>query len=255
MMANNKSSMARQRGQSIIEFVVLALVLVPLILIVPLVGKYMDIAQTTAVASRYTAFEGAVRHTGSGDSWKSDSELAQEVRRRFFSNSDAPVKTGDTAGDFNAHRNTVWFDHRGDAMLPEFDNNIGVSTQKETYAQPFGAMFASHFKLSQANLYTGRVNVSIADIAGLEPFDDIGLAVSRHTSVLVDPWAASGPSQVRAKVRDSGEIFPYEPLDAIAAPLAVLMSNPLMAILGTENTPPEVGRVSPDRVPLDRLGK
>lgn len=53
-MANNKSSMARQRGQSTIEFVVLALVLVPLMLIVPLVGKYMDIAQTTAVASRYT---------------------------------------------------------------------------------------------------------------------------------------------------------------------------------------------------------
>jgi len=34
----------RQRGQSTVEFVVLALVLVPLVLIVPLLGKYMDIA-------------------------------------------------------------------------------------------------------------------------------------------------------------------------------------------------------------------
>ena len=241
-----------QRGQSTVEFVVLSLVMVPLLLIVPLLGKYMDIAQTTAVASRYTAFEGTVRHSSSTDGWKSDAELAQEVRRRFFSNSDAPIKTNDTAGNFNAHRNTLWFDHHGTPLLSDFVKNVGVQTKKETLSQPFGTL-ASSFKLPQDNLYTGQVTANIDDIPNLKPFDVIGLSVIRHTTVLVDPWAASGPAQVTAKIQGAGLLFPYQPLEVIAAPLSILMSNPLMAILGTENTPPEVGRVNPDQVPADRV--
>ena len=90
MMSINKKFRYAQRGQSTVELVVLSFVLIPLLLIVPLVGKYMDIAQTTAEASRYTAFEGTVRHSSSTDGWKSDADLATEVRRRFFSNSEMP---------------------------------------------------------------------------------------------------------------------------------------------------------------------
>ncbi len=253
MIKNNRPMCKRlQRGQSTVEFVVLSLVMVPLLLIVPLLGKYMDIAQTTAVASRYTAFEGTVRHSSSTDGWKSDAELAQEVRRRFFSNSDAPIKTNDTAGNFNAHRNTLWFDHHGTPLLSDFVKNVGVQTKKETLSQPFGTL-ASSFKLPQDNLYTGQVTANINDIPNLKPFDVIGLSVIRHTTVLVDPWAASGPAQVTAKIQGAGLLFPYQPLEVIAAPLSILMSNPLMAILGTENTPPEVGRVNPDQVPADRV--
>lgn len=252
-MTKSKSQrLGRQRGQSTVEFVVLSLVMVPLLLIVPLLGKYMDIAQTTAEASRYTAFEGTVRHSSSTAGWKSDSELATEVRRRFFSNSDAPIKTNDVAGDFNAHRNTLWFDHRGNPLLQDFAKNVGVETQKDSLSQPFGAL-AGNFNLPQRNLYTGRVTVKVADIAGLSPFDSIGLSMTRGTTVLVDPWAASGPDQVTAKVQGAGLLFPYQPLEVIAQPLAVLMSNPVLAILGTDTTPPEVGRVDPDRVPQDRV--
>jgi hypothetical protein len=241
-----------QLGQSTVEFVVLSLVLVPLLLIVPLLGKYMDIAQTTAEAGRYTAFEGTVRHTSSVDGWKTDAELATEVRRRFFSNSDAPIKTNDTAGDFNAHRNTLWFDHRGNPLLPVFVKNVGVETEKESMSQPFGAL-AGNFNLPQKNLYTGRVNVNIADISNLKPFDAIGLRVTRWTTVLVDPWTASGPSQVTAKVQGAGMLFPYHLLEGIAAPLGIVMNNPVLSILGADTTPPDVGRVDPDRVPQDRV--
>lgn len=247
-------SRSGQQGQSTIEFVVLSLVLVPLMLIVPLVGKYMDIAQTTAVASRYVAFEGSVRHSSSVDSWKSDAELSQEVRRRFFSNSDAHVKTNDSAGDFNAHRNTLWFDHRGGPLLPEFDNNIKVGTTKESYSQPFAnALFAGNFGLSQANLYTGQVRVGIADIAGLKPFDSIGLEVSRHTALLADPWSASGPGSVNSKVKNAGVVFPYKALEIAAAPIIPLVI--LFEKLPGGAPPPDIGRVTPDRVPTDRLAK
>lgn len=253
-MTKSNATIHYQTGQSTVEFVVLSLVMVPLLLIVPLLGKYMDIAQTTAEASRYTAFEGTVRHSSSADGWKSDADLATEVRRRFFSNSDAPIKTNDAAGDFTAHRNTLWFDHRGDPLLPQFAKNVGVETQKDSMSQPFGAL-ASSFKLPQENLYTGRVNVNIADINDLKPFDSIGLTMTRATTVLVDPWAASGPNQVTEKVQNAGFLFPYQPLEIIAKPLGLLMSNPILAILGADSSPPEVGRVDPNRVPSDRVLK
>lgn len=253
-MTNINATNRYQSGQSTVEFVVLSLVMVPLLLIVPLLGKYMDIAQTTAAASRYTAFEGTVRHSSSTDGWKSDADLATEVRRRFFSNSDAPIKTNDAAGDFTAHRNTLWFDHRGDPLLPQFVKNVGVVTQKDSMSQPLGAL-AGSFNLPQENLYTGRVNVNIADIKNLKPFDLIGLTTTRWTTVLVDPWAASGPDQVTDKVQNAGLLFPYKPLELIAKPLGLLMSNPVLAILGTDSSPPEVGRVDPNRVPSDRVLK
>lgn len=251
------SLLLRQRGQSTVEFVVLALVLVPLLLIVPLMGKYMDIAQTTAVASRYVAFEGAVRHSSSADGWKTDTELAMEVRRRFFSNSDAPIKTGDTAGDFNAHRNALWFDHRDTPLLPVFEKNVGVRTTVQSLSHPIGALYAEKLGLSHSNLYTGQVNVGIADIAGVVPFDTIGLTVNRSTTLLADSWSAAGPAVVlsRIKSRPSDPLgqFPYQPLELAALPIKPLIV--LFEQLPGGTPPPDIGKFSPDRVPSDRLAE
>lgn len=245
---------ARQTGQSTVEFVVLSLIMVPLLLIVPLLGKYMDIAQATAEASRYTAFEGTVRHSSSVAGWKSDGELATEVRRRFFSNSDAHIKTHDVAGDFNAHRNTLWFDHRGKPLLPKFANNVGVKTTRESMSQPFGAFHTASLGLPQNNLYTGLVNVAVANIAALEPFDTLDLSISRSTTLLVDPWASQGPASIKSRIRNNGSDplgpFPYKPLEALG-------SNPVVGLALTlfefGASPPKIGLVDPDRVPADRV--
>ncbi len=234
-----------------VEFIVLALVLIPLLLTVPLIGKYMDLAQTTTTASRYVAFEGMVHHGSSLHSWKSDSALAVEVRRRFFSNSDAPVKSDDVAGDFNAHRNPLWFDHRGDALLPSFASNVGASSLRKSLDQPFGAAYASGMGLSRANLHTGVARVTVADIEGLAPLDTLGLAMQRTTTVLVDPWSASGRDAVRSAVRNDGwnplGHFPYRPLQAVVTPI-----KPFVAVLEGAS-PPDIGRVDPDFVPADRI--
>jgi hypothetical protein len=239
---------SRQQGQSTVEMIVISFFLVPLMIIAPLLAKYLDIAETATVASRYVAFEGAVHHTSSQGGWKSDATLAKEVQRRFFSNGDAPIKTNDVAGNFNANRNVLWFDHRGDALLPDFDKNVIVTTKKDALAQPFGALYAGAFNLSQDNLYTGRVNVNIANIAGLAPFDVLGLSVDRHTTVLVDPWAASGPDQVSSKVRGSGTAYPYQGLEVLAT-----LMYPLISLFEFGAPPPVIGRVDPDWVPKDRV--
>lgn len=238
-------------GQSTVEFLVLALVLLPLFLIVPLVGKQLDLAQTAASASRYVAFEGMVRHGSSLQPWASDAQVANEVRRRFFSASTAPIKTHDVAGDFSAHRNPLWSDHRGQPLLPVFVANVGAASRRETLAQPVGAVFASGMGLDKDNLHTGTVRVAVADVTGLAPFDALGLSIERHTTILADPWAASGPAAVRAALRRErwnffGH-FPFGALEAIVLPL-----KPFVAVLEGAQFP-DIGRVDPDIVPADRI--
>ncbi len=241
----------RPSGQSTLEFLVLALVLLPLLLIVPLLGKQLDIAQTAANASRYIAFEGMVHHGSSLWAWKSDAQLADEVRRRFFSASAAPIKTGDVAGDFAADRNPLWTDHRGDTLLPSFAANVGATSRRDDLMQPAGAVFASGLGLDTHNLHTGSVRVKVADVAALTPFDALGLSIERHTTVLVDPWSASGPAAVRSTLRREpwrlDSPFPFGALEALSAPLK------LIPLVLDGSRLPEIGHVDPDRIPEDRL--
>lgn len=69
----------------------------------------------------------------------------------------------------------------------------------------------------------------------------------RHTVVLVDGWAASGPGNVRSKIQGPA-VFPYPFLQAAEA-----VVDPLITLFEFNSTPPQIGKVEPDRVPADRL--
>ncbi|MDG3064646.1 hypothetical protein ACFQ4M_14285 [Thauera mechernichensis] len=242
---------ARIRGQSSVEFLALALVLLPLLLIVPLIGKQLDIAQAAAAAARYAAFEGTVRHGGSLQPWKPDAVLADELRRRFFSTSSAAIKTGDVAGDVSADRNPLWSDHRGGALLPVFSTHVGVESRRQALSQPVGAVFAAGMGLDKSNLHTARLRVGVANVAGLAPFDALGLSIERHATVLVDPWSAPGPAAVRSALRrepwNPVGPFPFGPLDTLVSAL-----RPFAAVLEGSQLP-DIGRINPDIVPADRI--
>lgn len=242
----------QQTGQSSIEMIVLSLVLVPLFLIVPILGKYMDIAQTTSIASRYVAFEGASHHNSSLSGWKSDTELATEVRRRFYSRHSLSIKTNDVVSEIDEDRNPLWVNHRGDPLLQDF-NQISVNTRKQSTSSIFNGLSAlfdvsDDFDLDNDNLYRGEVNVQLANIAGLIPFDAINLNIRRHTVVLVDPWAAKHAAEVESKVKDAGLIFPHQVLNVPASLL-----NPAISLFEFNASPPDIGKVEPDHVPSDRL--
>jgi hypothetical protein len=197
-----------QRGQSTVEFVVLALVLTPLFIAVPLVGKYIDLMNATESASRYVAFEAMARNSAS--SWKTDAELAAEVRRRFFSNADAPIKTGDVAGDFTAHRNPMWTDHTGRPFMSRFAEDVGVRTQVDSRNAIAAAVFADPMGLSERNWYTASVAVRTAAIPEFAPFDAAGLTISRRTVLLADAWTARDPADVRSRIEE-GAPYTYPP--------------------------------------------
>ena len=238
------SSAPAQRGQATTEFVVLALVLVPLVLAVPLLGKYIDMMQTAEAASRYVAFEATVKSkTGAS---KTDAEIAADVRRRFFSNNNAAVKTGDVAGDFAANRNTLWTDGSGAPLLDKFEANVGTQlTSAADNALPL-ALLSNSLGLSSSNLYTGRVTVIPAAASGVIPFDKLDIRITRNTVIAVDTWAALNAADVRSRIEGSAAAYPIgqvQGLVNVIGTLPTLVFDPALRL----------GEFDWDIVPCDRL--
>jgi len=225
---------------------VLALVLVPLFIVIPLLGKYLDIWQTTEVASRYVAFEAITRNTS--NSWKTDAELGMEVRRRFFSNSNAPIKTGDGAGNVLPHRNPLWTDARGNPLLAQFESAVQVNTKDNFRAAPEAtAFFGPLLGLPDHNWYEGAVTVKVANIANFRPFDNINLIATRRTALLVDSWTAKNFHQVRSAIENGGP--PVYPLETFKLIVELIGTLPQALF----DPPLKVGELEWDVVPCDRL--
>jgi hypothetical protein len=190
-----------------VEFVVAAGVLVPMLLVLGLLARYLDVWQATEAASRYVAFEGQARNTS--NSWKSDAELSAEVRRRFFSRSNAPIKTGDTAGNFAAHRNPYWTTAAGVPLIDRFEDQVTVKTTKEgKVAIAAAETLRRSLDFSNDNLLVAEVNVKLANVARLAPFDALDLQSRRKTVMLVDTWTARSADQVRGKIQGSLALYP-----------------------------------------------
>ncbi|MDQ6679430.1 MAG: hypothetical protein M3Y67_00495 [Pseudomonadota bacterium] len=255
----------RARGQALTEFLVAAVALVPLFLLMPLIAKYQDISHATQIASRYAAFDAFVRNDGFGTA-KPEAQLADEVRRRFFSNADAPIKTDDVAGEFLAHHNLFWRGPTGEVLIKNFSNDVRVTygpgnsaAQADGYtAGSDGAPFVlrNELGLRARGVYTAQVAVALANVpAGLrfyEPFERLDLTISRNTSVAFDPWAALSPQQVEAKIAANPLIFPAAALAAVSplvdGAVAIIDAPGLLA-------GPKLGKLDfwRDVVPVDRL--
>jgi hypothetical protein len=241
---NRAAFLLHQRGQATTEFVVVALVLVPFFLLVVLAGKLADITHTAQQASRYAAFEGVVRHSGTG--WKSDVALAAEVRRRFFSHPDAPLKTDDVAGDFTAHRNPLWSDPAGRPLLARLSDTVGVSLHIDRYDALPAAAYADELGLPDRNLSTASVTVRPSDMPALAPFDVPGLHIERHTALLADAWTARDATGIRARIAASSRVLPTGPITSLidaAGRLPTLVFDPAL----------RMGEFDWDVVPCDRL--
>lgn len=261
------------QGQALTEFIVVLLALVPLILLMPVIAKYQDIAHATQMASRYAAFEAITRNDGSG-SFKPESQLADEVRRRFFSNSDAPVKTNDTAGDFKANRNLFWSDPKGDPLIKKF-SDVQVTFGKgmgATHGDAFSSasdgkafLLRSELGLPAKGIYVANVSVKVAnlpaDLTGFtksyELFKNINLNMSRTTAVLIDPWSAADPDEVMSHINKL-PIFPGKALNVmkpVVDAAVMVMESPKTFPTPCTSCGPKLGELQfwSDVVPADRL--
>jgi hypothetical protein len=253
LATRNRSPVCRrQAGQALTEFLVAALAVVPLFLLIPVIAKYQDISHSAQMASRYAAFDVTVNNP-STQGLKNPEVLAQEVRRRFFSNVDAPIRSNDAAGNFQAHRNLFWRDPAGNALVNDV-NAVAVSVAEAGGSR--AALLATEapvFGLTDRPMYRGAVSVPLANLpAGIrsyEPFDRIDLRIDRATTVLVDGWRGRDVATVRARVgrADLAGQALGRVGDVLTLPFAVLELDRVR--------PPRIGELQrwDDVVPTDRL--
>ncbi|MBI5926289.1 MAG: hypothetical protein HY836_11890 [Aquabacterium sp.] len=260
----------RQGGQALPEFLVAAVAIIPLFLLLPMLGKYQDMAHSTMLASRYVAFEAMTRNDIL-NSFKPEAEQARDVRRRFFSNSDAPIKTGDAAGSFEAHQNQFWRDPFGNRLVKSLDDDVTVHygfSHGATHAEGFSGMsdgapfdLKGNFKLSTKGLYTASVSVTIANLPDglkfVEPFNKLNLSMTRSTSLLLDPWTGRDPHNVQDRL---GNALINPASAGLFDPVKTVMNIAVQALdgkaLGLGNiTGPKLGELQywRDVVPADRL--
>jgi len=266
-----------QRGQAMTEFTIAAAcVLVPLFLMLPFLGKFMDMKATSIQAARYAAWERTVWY--GSNQWesgqKSDQQIKNEVVQRFFNDTaDKALKSADLNAPAGSPK-ALWTDHAGTTILGNTNSTSAVSSTPgtiNTYLAIFrngvnlvGAVLDTKFKLDTSSLYTSTVTLTAAktDAMALAWNGDVlkggnvGLTAPTFTekNVLVaNGWSANGPAFVKKQTEGLAvfNVFNRSPVSDVMGPIQKVVGTfveelkPSSLQLGVE--------IKPDLVPPDRL--
>ena len=270
---------AKQTGQALVEFTIAAAtVLLPLFLIIPLLGKYMDMKASAIQAARYAAWERTVWF-GSSD-WsaatKTDVEIQREMQQRFFSDT-AAAKLQSSQSAMTGWGGTgpkpLWRDRGGNPMLANYDADVtngtprgqtpgtmdAILTPIVSVVNVVDSILGAKFELDMQSLYTTTVNVQTVQTAPIRQVlnntsTSSGTPLFRMTNVLVaNGWSANGPDNVKSQVEG-------------LTPTSVAQRDPLKTVLNVVQYvstvfAPELmpdwlkfgGDIQPDIVPDDRV--
>jgi len=271
----------RQRGQALAEFTIAAaFVLIPLFLMIPLLGKFMDMKATTIQAARYAAWERTVWYgtDKSSDNFKAnqkkDDLILSEVQQRFFADSGStPLQSDPTLTGAVADK-PLWHDHTGASMLSTYSAdhqttqtpgtmNVFLDDVKKLANNTLGKVLDTEFRLDMESLYTSRVRL---EAAANTPA--IRLATGADTSGFTAPsfemkqvlvangWSANGPDFVKKQtealaILSLGSREPVKTAMSIAQTVVGTFVPELdkdSLHLGGELTPEKLDLVPPDRL-------
>lgn len=201
----NPSSPRLQRGQALAEMAILAAVLVPLFLLIPMLGRYAHLQQITQQAARGAAWKATVVQ----DYEMGGLEVQQQMLvDRYFNTADVPIVStlsGSPASDaqvgdamFNTFSGQPLVE-RGDPQLQpyEFKMHAGMMAGVTSYIPEWlpGEFPPSENGLVTAELVVRPQNLKTADGSAatfLAPFNQINLEFTGSHTLLVDSWNAAG---------------------------------------------------------------
>ncbi|WP_194715390.1 hypothetical protein [Noviherbaspirillum soli] len=247
---------AAMHGQALTEFLVISLVLIPLFLLLPVIGKYQDISHASQMASRYAAFDAVLRNDGN-NSHKSPSQLRNELRQRYFGPAQAGIRSGP---EQKAALKDYWNDPFGKPLIRNPDDialSFGAShgeKHADGYTRASDTLlfpWASLAGLSTNGIYRANVAVRLANlpegVRSIEPFDKLDLTIERHASVLPDAWTAASPMQAEQRFGRMAPINAVIPESVISPAIKYVDLNKVEA--------PRFGDLTAwrDVVPQDRL--
>jgi hypothetical protein len=183
--------MRAQRGQSMVEFAVVATVLAALPLGMVMLARYHDLQLRAIQGARYAVFDSLW-----WGSRRSAADAQEGLRERLF---DDPF----------------WKDPWGEADLVDARRDVSLQAQNLTppgravavirfILQPLSAasgFLGSRFDIAQNGFHTAQVRVSVHDSTRLPaPLDRLGLELEERAAILGDAWNASGPAHVARRI-------------------------------------------------------
>lgn len=256
-----------QVGQATTEFFIGAIALVPILLMVPLLGKLSDVNHTAIEASRYAAWETTVATPQA----KPLDTLTSETQRRFFERPEFFIQTGQTPSDTQTDANPMWSVGADGRLVESSTTSIGVALSREedpgTVAQVImdglnlmagiPGLFKDDLKfdVEQRGLIGAQIAVDVAaNDFGFDPNLGCGASASdsftcilRQNVILTDAWDAASAEEVAQKTKAFVPAAIFEDLSKITD---VVGRVPFLEEWGRLKP----GYVAKDTVPADRLG-
>lgn len=238
-----------QAGQSMTEFIVAMLVLLPLFLAVTYAGRFGDIQMRATQASRYAAFQRAMQPS---ESVLTNAKLTDQMRARFFARGDAlhggAIQSDDSAAALNDGSNDgMWRDVKGKALLSS-TNDVSlqfVDAPLDTSAIKTGmAIIEKSAGKSWNGGKVARVDVKLANKLNLTPSAEAFFTIGAATAAAGDGLGSSGSKATR----DAAATI--VPTSYIPGFIDTVID---FAMELFEPNGPEFGCIKPDVVPADRL--
>jgi hypothetical protein len=287
LIRNIHSARVDQVGQSLVETLVAAIVLVPLLLLVMYFGKLQTVQQSTLAASRSLAFECQIsfdtcaKMTGAT---ATSTELGDELRRRHFMNTSVGIHSNEYASDSasSGERQSLWKDHRGNPLIGSYAD-IGFRVDPDVFNAGSGIVGSSGSKIAnnamdlvsniagparfgldwQGGLIDAKVQAQLSKsnpvnalIANLDPMP---LTMRSHTAILTNAWNASSPdgsdvNSTQTRV-DKGKKLPLieSVIDAMYLPTQLLIQFAEGAKLESNGSSFKYHEVDVKKIPADRL--
>jgi hypothetical protein len=265
-----------QRGQALAEMAILAAVLVPMFLLIPILGKYAHTNQTTQQAARAAAWEATVAHDYE---WNSLNDAAWREKQRklvldrHFGDALDPIRSEPLDAAADAKVGNVMMNTFSDQALVQ-RNNVSLSPFKNEDAGLISSVLDNvggfleslpgDFPPNKNGLVTAELVVNPENlktkegdaVTYLRPFDNINLEFRSQHVLLADAWGAAGSGltstrkrSVHNQVKTLVPASYFGDLSGVMEDLDFLESVPLVGV-PTRLRP---GYIQPDIVPKDRL--
>jgi hypothetical protein len=279
MPKHSRGRPALQSGQALVEFTIAAAtVLLPLFLIIPILGKYMDMKASAVQAARYAAWERTVWF-GSAN-WsaatKTDAEIQHELQQRFFSDTaTAKLQSSQSAmtGWGGTGPKPLWRDRGGNPMLANYDGDVTQGTPRSqtpgtmdaildpvvTVVNAVNSILGAKFELDMTSLYTTTVSVQTVATMPIKQVlnqtsTSAGTPLIKMSNVLVaNGWSANGAAKVKSQVEGltPSSVAQRDPLKTV-----MTVAQYVFTVVAPELMPDWLkfgGDIQPDIVPDDRI--
>lgn len=130
-------SVRYERGNALLETVVMLLLLSPAVLGMVLLGKQLDVKHKTYDALRYSVWERTI-WSNHGSNGKADEDITAEALDRAFGHPHAGVSSVDSLRESGISQNPLWRDHQRRPILQD----AAVSATHENDAAPLATGYA-----------------------------------------------------------------------------------------------------------------